>query len=181
MSDHPIQQLVDDHRYILMVVNHLNSLAPGIAGSEPVDVPLLRQAVEFMREFADHCHHGKEEDLLFPALVEANVPESGCPIGGLKGEHVKGRKLVGQLEEGINLLETDEAQARQTLCEAIRGIALLYPDHIWKEDAMVFPMAERLLSDAEVNGLKVGFAEVEKTHAHHHQKHTEFALSLQAA
>ena len=45
----------------------------------------------------------------------------------------------------------------------------------------MFPMAERLLSDAEVNGLKVGFAEVEKTHAHHHQKHTEFALSLQAA
>ncbi|RIY42132.1 hemerythrin domain-containing protein [Neopusillimonas maritima] len=181
MSDHPIQQLVDDHRYILMVVNHLDRLAPGIAGSEPVNAPLLRQAVQFMREFADHCHHGKEEDLLFPALVEANVPESGCPIGGLKGEHIKGRKLVGQLEEGINLLETDESQARQTLYEAIRGITLLYPDHIWKEDAMVFPMAERLLSDAQVNGLKLGFAEVEKTHAKHHQHHMAFALSLQAA
>jgi hemerythrin-like domain-containing protein len=35
----------------------------------------------FLKEFADKRHHGKEEGILFPALVEADIPEKGGHIG----------------------------------------------------------------------------------------------------
>ena len=50
---------------------------------ERIDTVLVRQVVEFMREFADRCHHAKEERILFPEMVRKGVPEAGCPIGGL--------------------------------------------------------------------------------------------------
>ena len=32
-----------------------------------------RKAIEFFRTFADGCHHGKEEDCLFPKLQERGI------------------------------------------------------------------------------------------------------------
>ncbi|MCK9562938.1 MAG: hemerythrin domain-containing protein [Bacteroidales bacterium] len=179
MSNNPIEQLVDDHRYILMVVDYLKAISADITDvQKPLDQGLLRQTVSFLREFADICHHGKEEDLLFPALVEANVPESGCPIGGLKGEHNKGRALVSQLEEGLDKVAGDEQRGRELIAGAVAGLVALYPDHIWREDAMVFPMALNLLDAASLERLERGFAEVEAKHQVCHAHHVAFAEGL---
>lgn len=180
MMTDPIEQLVDDHRYILMVVEYLKTIAEDIEDKgKALDAPLLRQTVAFLREFADVCHHGKEEDLLFPALVAANVPESGCPIGGLQGEHNKGRALVGKLEQGLDRLVSDEGEGRRQIAEAVRGLVDLYPAHIWREDAMVFPMAKTLLDAESLARLERGFAEVEAMHSACHAHHVAFAEGLQ--
>lgn len=179
MKNHPVQQLVDEHRYIMAVVRFLETLPPGMSRGEPVDTGLLGQVVTFMREFADHCHHAKEEDQLFPALVAAGAPESGCPIGGLKGEHARGRQLVGALEQGLERLGSDEQQARAEIQDAIAGIVKLYPDHIWKEDQMVFPMADRLLGSDQLAALEEGFNRVEREHHEAHHLHMAFALELE--
>jgi hemerythrin-like domain-containing protein len=51
--------------------------------------------------------------------------------------------------------------AAETIARAIDGIVTLYPNHIWKEDEMVFPMAARLLPDEARAELHEGFEKVE--------------------
>jgi len=75
--------LEDEHLVITKVVGATPVLADRLEAGQEVDVNTLQGIVEFMRTFADKCHHGKEEELLFPLLSKKGVPMQGCPVGVL--------------------------------------------------------------------------------------------------
>lgn len=51
--------------------------------------------------------------------------------------------------------------ASDSIINVLNGISKLYPNHNWKEDEMVFPMADRLFSPEEKKVLLMEFEEVE--------------------
>ena len=95
-------------------------------------------------------------------LVKRGVPPGGCPIGGLNHEHEKGRALVRALAEQSPAYGQGKPGAKEALLETLRGIRVLYQNHIWKEDAMVFPMADKVLTAADNKELADKFAEVNR-------------------
>ena len=80
VTDSPTEMLEAEHRVIAKVIGAVPVLADQLDAGQAVDVGLLRDIVEFMRAFADQCHHGKEELLLFPLLGKKGVPLQGCPV-----------------------------------------------------------------------------------------------------
>lgn len=130
-ASRPVEMLEAEHRVILKIVGVLGVLADALEAEKPVQVQTLRDLVEFMRTFADKCHHGKEEAILFHALVSRGVPAQGCPIGGLTHEHQKGRALVAELDQAAQAhfpRATSETKAIMVRC--LRDLAALYPNHI---------------------------------------------------
>lgn len=171
-----IDMLTREHKVILKVVEGLRGLAVFLRAGRQVDVALLRDAVTFMREFADRCHHAKEEDLLFPAFVAHGVPLHGCPIDALLHEHQKGRDLVGQIADATDAYAAGRQGAGDAIADAIDGIVAVYPNHIWKEDEMVFPMAAHLLPDEARAELYAQFEDVEaKNPADAHERFHQIA------
>ena len=152
-----------EHRNIETVVKALGDSALAIERGQRADVAMLATAVEFLRVYADKLHHGKEETLFFPMLVKRGVPSQGCPIGGLNHEHEKGRALVQALGEQTPAYAQGQPGAKEALLETLRGIRDLYQNHIWKEDAMVFPMADKVLTEADQKELSEKFAEVDRS------------------
>ena len=163
MTTTATQVMEAEHRIIETVVKALGDLAVTIEKGQNADVALLKMAVEFFRVYADKLHHGKEEALFFPMLVKRGVPPQGCPIGGLNHEHEKGRALVRALAEEALAYGQGKPGAQDSLVQTLRGIADLYQNHIWKEDAMVFPMADKILTEADQKELSEKFAEVDKS------------------
>ncbi len=151
-----------EHRLIETVVKALCGVADAIEKGQPADAAMLATAVEFLRLYADKLHHGKEERLFFPMLVTRGVPPQGCPIGGLNHEHEKGRALVRALAEQARAYAQGTPGAKGGLVETLRGIVDLYQNHIWKEDAMVFPMADKVLTEADQTELTEKFGEVDR-------------------
>jgi hemerythrin-like domain-containing protein len=131
------------------VVAAASAIADGLEREAHVPAAVLREIVDFMRNFADRCHHGKEEDLLFPALMSKGVTPTGCPLGVLVSDHNRGRTLVGNLEAAIDGYGAGQEPARAVVVESLRGIVDLYPGHIWKEDYMLFPMTNKILGVEE--------------------------------
>ncbi len=158
----PTQVMESEHRLIENVVKALGGVASALENGQRADVAMLAAAVEFLRVYADQLHHGKEEKLFFPMLVKRGVPPQGCPIGGLNHEHEKGRALVQVLAEWASAYGEGKPGAKEALLETLRGILDLYQNHIWKEDAMVFPMADKLLTAADQTELTEKFAEVDR-------------------
>ena len=156
-----IDMLSNEHKLILQVVDGLSRLAAGMCTGKTADPALLLEAVAFMREFADQCHHAKEEDLLFPALIAHGVPMHGCPIDALLHEHEQGRRLVREIADGSDAYIRNEPGAAEATAKAVDKIAALYANHIWKEDEMVFPMAQRLIPEGDRLTLYAAFQEVE--------------------
>ena len=158
----PTQVMESEHRLIEAVVKSLGGVAAAIEQGQRVEVSDLEGAVEFLRVYADKLHHGKEEALFFPKLVERGVPPGGCPIGGLNHEHDKGRALVRTLADQAPAYGQDRPGAKDAVLETLRSIVDLYQNHIWKEDAMVFPMADKVLTPADQKELNEKFAEVDR-------------------
>jgi len=116
-----------------------------------------------LRVYADQRHHQREEALFFPILEKRGVPVQGCPIGGLNHEHEKGRTLVSALDQQITLYEQQQTGAGQALRQTLQEIMKLYRHHLWMEDAMVFPMAEKLISEDDNRELMIKFADLDRT------------------
>jgi hemerythrin-like domain-containing protein len=162
IAKRPTEMLEEEHLYIQKVVGAMAVVAEGLEMGQNVEAETLQNIVQFMRTFADKCHHGKEESHLFPALERIGVPTRGCPLGILIHEHEKGRTLVTELAEAAEAYVKGNPSAKASLAESLRGLTDLYPNHIWKEEYLLFPMANKILSSEQQNELQEEFETVEQ-------------------
>ena len=137
-----IETLTGEHRIIERGADALAAFADEARRRTTDDREELGRFVTFIREFADACHHGKEEDILFKAMVEAGFPSQGGPIAVMLAEHDEGRGLVKQLAELAAAPGPWSPEDRQRLADAAHGYADLLRQHIYKEDTVLYPMAE---------------------------------------
>lgn len=177
--ENPIDILTHEHKYILKVVHALSVIDEDLHRDGQVDVDLIQKVVRFMRNFADKCHHAKEEAVLFPAMEDKGVPKTGCPLATLRAEHDKGRKLVTTLKEAAEAYAAGRLDAAEEISNAIGGIRQLYPNHIWKEDEMVFPMAQRLFTLDELKQLINDFDKAESDFGQDHDQYIAFANEME--
>ncbi len=157
-----VAELETEHRLIQQVVAGMSYLESRITAGAEIDQTLLNRIVEFLRSFADHLHHAKEEALFFPALERRGVPAQGCPVGALLHEHTKGRALVTEFEQAIEASAPKTDGSTERLTAAMRALAELYPAHIWKEDYLLFPMSKKVLTADDEAELSEKFEELDR-------------------
>jgi hemerythrin-like domain-containing protein len=162
MKTTALKEMSAEHRIIETVIKSLQDATVALDQRRRLNIPKLRTVVEFLRVYADQRHHGREEALFFPILVKRGVPAQGCPIGGLNNEHEKGRALESVLDEGITSYEQKLSGADHAVRQTLQEIIDLYRKHLWMEDAMVFPMAEKLITETDNEELKEKFADLDR-------------------
>ena len=77
----PTEQLKEEHGGVKVMLGILGKICDRMESGKPVPVQHLEQILEFLMVFVDICHHGKEEEHLFPALKASGVPVEGGSIG----------------------------------------------------------------------------------------------------
>ena len=103
---------------------------------------------KFFREFADRCHHGKEEDLLFPALEAQGFPRDAGPTAVMRMEHEQGRAAVRGMAESLAAAAAGDRAGLEHWLHSARIYIELLRAHIQKEDHCLFGMAEEALPAA---------------------------------
>lgn len=153
--------LRQEHDAILKMLDVTEEVAQRLESGVDVSAATLHRLHEFFRTFADTCHHGKEEDLLFPALEKKGMPRQGGPIHVMLVEHDQGRALIKQMVEAAEAYEQNPKNAALRWSKAARGYAELLRNHIAKENDVLFMMAERMLSPQDQEKLAEEFEKVE--------------------
>lgn len=151
-----IEDLKHEHEAILAALQILERMIDTFQKNRALDPTDARSFVGFLKEFADKCHHGKEEGILFPALARAGIPEQGGPVGVMLSEHSDGRNLIGEMEE--SLAKADLSR----FASSARRYQRLLRDHIEKENNILFPLAERTLPETEQRRIFASFEEHEE-------------------
>jgi hemerythrin-like domain-containing protein len=172
--------LMSEHRVIERVISALESAAAFLEQGGEVRPGFFVEAADFIKGFADGCHHKKEEGVLFPAMTENGAPVNGGPVGVMLFEHEQGRMFTRALREAALKL-ADDPSARETVVKNALGYAALLRQHIMKEDRILFPMADRLLPSEEQARVADGFEHVEheETEAGVHEKYLALADALE--
>ncbi len=140
-----IETLMTEHRLIEQVLDAMTGFADEIRRRPATERDELARFVTFLREFADASHHGKEEAVLFAAMVEHGFPRDGGPVAVMLHEHGEGRALIRALREKAEQPGEWSGADRQEIAQAAYAYAELLHGHIHKEDAILYPMAEQHL------------------------------------
>jgi hemerythrin-like domain-containing protein len=170
------EALKEDHRVIEKVLEVLEKLTV-----DPIALDAWDKAIDFIRNFADRCHHLKEEKVLFPALEEKGIERVGGPIGMMLMEHEEGRGYVRAMAEALK--REGGVPPRTVLVENARAYISLLREHIRKEDEILFNMADEVLSLEEQKRLLREFEEHEAKEIGHgiHEKYLKIAEELAAS
>jgi hemerythrin-like domain-containing protein len=156
-----IQELMDEHQVILRMLRVLNGMCLRLGEGKDVAAPDLDAALDFIKTFADYCHHGKEEDLLFPAMEEVGFPRDGGPVAVMLMEHEQGRAYVKSLSAALERVRSGDSAALKEVSRCALGYASLLSSHIGKEDDILYPMAMDAIPEARWKVLKNEFDRVE--------------------
>ena len=160
-----------EHRLIEQVISMIEKESEVISATGKVNIPLLTNMVDFMRTYADKCHHGKEEGILFDVLEKKDMDvEHRAMMDKLIDDHRRSRELTSNLNDLLTLFIRGERAAVENVVENLQTLASIYPDHIRREDKLFFPIAMKYLSTEEREDMLRQFKEFDARLIHDHYK-----------
>jgi hemerythrin-like domain-containing protein len=173
--------LMGEHRVIGHVLAALEAAAGQVEAGQPVRPGFFIDAAAFIRGFADGCHHKKEEDVLFKTMERYGVPASGGPLGVMLSEHEMGRRLTRQMHDAAQRWQAGDESARSEVVQAARAYVALLRQHMFKENNVLFPMADQVIPPAQYDQVAEGFEHVEheETGEGVHEKYLALATQLE--
>ncbi|HKJ99121.1 MAG TPA: hemerythrin domain-containing protein, partial [Desulfotignum sp.] len=125
----------------------LRKICDSLKSDQTLDTGHFEGILEFFQIFVDKCHHGKEEDLLFPAMVQAGIPEKG-PIEVMLSEHAAGRSHIKAISQLFTRFKSGDTAVAGDLAHECEQYISLMVNHIYKENNILYPMGETRFSQA---------------------------------
>lgn len=151
-----IRILSNEHENILIAINFLNKECNALNEGKKLDSKFFIKIIDFIRSYADKLHHAKEEDLLFKELCGDSVNLHCNPTQQMLHEHELGRNFVKGIEEGIKKNNITE------IIENSKNYAQLLQEHIFKEDNILYPMADEALDKKTKDAMLKKFLDIDR-------------------
>ena len=149
-----IEVLMGEHRLIEQALGSLETYAVEVRAGAPALPGVIADYAAFFGGFADECHHGKEEDILFRRLIDRGFPREAGPLAVMYHEHDLGRSHVRGLSA---CAASGDAVDPQALLSHADAYVPLLRQHILKEDRILYPMALQVLTGPELDALDTAF------------------------
>jgi hemerythrin-like domain-containing protein len=173
MASKSSKMLSSEHENILIVVDVLEQNLNGLTG-KGIDKNFFEKVIGFIKNYSDKLHHAKEEDILFKEFdFVAERGGTHCnPTKQMLYEHDHGRESVKLMEEGI------EKDDKEKLIQGAKEYIQLIRDHIFKEDNILYPMADEALSEEIKENIFKKFQEINETKKEEIKKYEEYIKNL---
>lgn len=155
----PIGPLMIEHRLIERMIEAMRQELQRIEKDKNIDTAYIDTIVDFIRTYADHCHHGKEEDILFRELNKKTLSSEHQKImDELIEEHRRGREITGKLADSSLRYSTGDQNSISVIMECLKDLVEFYPKHIEKEDKHFFiPVMDYFSKDEKDVMLQEGY------------------------
>lgn len=156
--------MVSEHEMITRMLKVMRKACLGILKGEKICYKDFEKMTDFVKNFADDHHHGKEEKFLFKEM-EARLGGVGQKLirHGMLVEHDLGRLYMSQLKEALERVKAGDEESKLDVIANAIGYADLLTRHIAKENQVVYTFADKQLTDdvkALVNEQTKAFEEV---------------------
>ena len=158
MSQRWDELLKQDHEITERVFAAMEEIFASQSGPTPAQVAGL---LDYVRNYVDQCHNMKEERHLFPLIEQRGIPRDGGPLAVMLGEHELGRAILAHLAPLAEGFVAGDRSALPGLRAAFEEYAGLCKDHFWKENDILYPLAQRVMAEADGAAVVAGILEVE--------------------
>ena len=151
------KNLENDHEYIFRLIAVMEQMVLTVS----TELKHIELVVHLIKHYADGYHHAKEENLLFPLLVQKGFSNEQGPVSVMLHDHEQGRIFVKGMTDEINNFKQGDISALTELYEYMQGYIDLLRAHIAKENNVLFRMADKALTPEEQQTLLESFKAIE--------------------
>jgi len=157
-----IEIMVKEHENIRRMLKVIRKVCYNLMTQSDYDIGDFSKIIDFVRNYADKHHHGKEEDVLFSTMNREieKLAKSGA-ITGMLIEHDNGRLYMSNLEKALDEFQKGNDEARLDIIANSISYADLLDRHIEKENTAMYKFAERMLSDSVKSAVDAECSEIE--------------------
>ena len=175
-----VEIMVNEHNNIRRLIKVIRKKCFNLIKTNEINYDEFFQIVEFIKNYADKHHHGKEEIFLFNRMVENLGPRAEKVVKqGMLVEHDLGRLYVSELESALNRCKAGEEEAMVDIIGNAIGYANLLARHADKEDKVIYTYAERELSSEIIDEINNQCIEYEKEHQNIADKYLKILNKLE--
>lgn len=175
----PIGPLMIEHRLIEKMIDIMDLKLKKIKESKDINPFFIYILIDFIKTYADNCHHGKEEDILFRELKKKPLStEYKRIMEELVEEHKTGRIITGKLVEAHNNYLAGDQKALNKIIENMNFLINFYPKHIEKEDKHFFIPVMNYFTEEEKNSMLYEGFEFDQKLIHIKYKNTVEQIGL---
>ncbi|MEM3735077.1 MAG: DUF438 domain-containing protein [Candidatus Bathyarchaeia archaeon] len=157
----PIGILLEEHKMIQQIAEKLNVLVEKVQKAESPDA--VAGELSQLRHVADELldaekHYLREENALFPVLERHGISE---PPAIMWMEHNQLREKKNQLKALIeNAAKMNFSDFKRQLGELAKAVGDMLNSHIYKENNILFPAAQRVVTEQEWSTIRADFDEI---------------------
>ena len=137
--------LETEHRWIAAMLNCLEQLLADSRGTGRLDPDTAAELVVLFEDFADGLHQRKEEEIVFPRLLERIGPDDEERLGELLEDHFYERALMAGVRSTLTGALHGDPPRTEEFVESAEAFLLMHRRHMQEEDATLLPMLERVL------------------------------------
>lgn len=147
-----IALMIEEHEMIRRMLQVMRKACVRIMQGEAICYEDFDQMIDFVRNYADAHHHGKEEKFLFKAM-EDHLGALGQKLirNGMLVEHDLGRLYMSDLKEALESVKAGNEESKVDVIAHAVGYTHLLERHITKENEVVYTFGEKRLSQEVLN------------------------------
>lgn len=175
-----IELMVYEHKNIKRMLKVIRKYCLRILKDEKVDYSDFYRIIDFVRNYADKHHHGKEEKLLFNKMVdEIGSTAEKLVKHGMLVEHDLGRLYITGLSEALENSKSGNKEAILDVIANAISYTHLLERHIDKEDNVIYKFATRELKQEIIDKVNVECVEFEGANTEVMKKYTSILEELE--
>jgi len=170
----PTENLTREHKDIKELLNIMNKIADQIKSNQVFYTNDVEDILDFLLDFIEHSHHRKEE-IFYPELVSAGIPKETESISIMLYEHALSRNYLKEISSCVQNCKIGNDFSGDLLADSLIKYVTLLKGHIKKEERIIFPMAEKELSEEKQHEIYAQFEYIDKKvvgegiHEHYHK------------
>lgn len=158
-----IKLMMDEHQHILRMLAVVRKAGLRIMDGQAIDYEDFDKIIDFIHNYSDVHHHGKEEKLLFNEMVE-HLGALGNKLitHGMLVEHDMGRLYIQELILALDRVKHGDEESRIDVIANAISYTHHLKRHIDKEDQVVYTFAKKHLTEdilKKVNDNTISFEE----------------------
>lgn len=147
-----------EHQNLAAVLYSMEQLIAEIDSGKQTEFPIFHGLFTYIDRFLDRYHHPKENDFLFPRLLQ-RAPDTQALILQLGQQHYQGAKLFIEMLKALSAYEFCGESEYPHFRELVLRYCQFERDHAQLEEAEVLPRAREVLEDSDWQEIDAAFGE----------------------
>ena len=163
----PTDNLIIEHREISELLNIMSIIADNIKSKDVFYPNDVEEIIDYLIIILDKSHQDKEDEVFYPELIMSGVPNDKAPLSIVNYEHTLAKHYLNEISSCVVNCKIGNDFSGDLLADSLTNYVIVIQNHIQREEEIVFPMANEVLSEEKQNEISQKFEDIEQKNKTH--------------